>query len=81
MDRKNVKEICNFTFTSGYEKSRVNKMRYCLHQMTRETDHTQALMDFVRLVFQVVPIEKLEGKPKKEMPKTWDGNTENVEND
>jgi hypothetical protein len=28
-------------------------MRYCLHQMTRETDKTQALIDFVGLVFKV----------------------------
>ena len=64
-NKKNEKEVCNFTFISGYEKSKINKMRYCLHQMTRETDHTQALMDFIRLVFQVVPVEKLMGNPKK----------------
>ena len=63
--KKKNKDICNFTFISGYEKSRINKMRYCLHQLTMETDHTQAMMDFIRLIFQVVPIRKLMGTPDK----------------
>jgi hypothetical protein len=29
-NKKSEKEVCNFTFISGYEKSRINKMRYCL---------------------------------------------------
>ena len=45
--------ICNFTFISGRDKSNINSMRYCLHQMTQETDKTQALIDFVRLVWKV----------------------------
>ena len=45
--------ICNFTFISGKDKSNINSMRYCLHQMTQETDKTQALIDFVRLVWKV----------------------------
>ena len=65
MYKKKNKDICNFTFISGYEKSRINKMRYCLHQLTMETDHTQAMMDFIRLIFQVVPISKLKGTPDK----------------
>ena len=36
---------------SGEDKSEVNKKRYCLHQMTRETDKTQAFINFVQLVF------------------------------
>ena len=43
--------ICNFTFISGEEKSKINKMRYCLHQMAQETDYTQALIDFLRFAF------------------------------
>ena len=57
--KRNNEDICDFTFISGYEKSKINKMRYCLHQLTMETDHTQAMMDFIRLVYQVVPINKL----------------------
>jgi hypothetical protein len=45
--------ICNFTFISGRDKSNINSMRYCLHQMTQETDQTQALIDFIRLVWKV----------------------------
>ena len=45
--------ICNFTFISGKDKSQINRVRYFLHQMTRETDKTWALMDFVRLIFKV----------------------------
>jgi hypothetical protein len=63
MYKEKYEDLCNFTFTSGYEKSRINKMRYCLHQLTMETDHTQAMMDFIRLIFQVVPINQLLGKP------------------
>ena len=44
-----TEEICNFTFISGRDKSNINNIRYCLSQMTRETDKTQALMDFIRL--------------------------------
>ena len=36
---------------SGKDKSLINKKRYCLHQMTRETDKTQAFINFVQLVF------------------------------
>ena len=36
---------------SGEEKNLINKKRYCLHQMTRETDKTQALINFIQLVF------------------------------
>ena len=59
--KKKDENICNFTFMSGVEKSGINKMRYCLHQMARETDHTQAFMDFIRLVIHVEPIDKLLG--------------------
>jgi hypothetical protein len=59
---KKMESLCNFTFISGREKSRINKVRYCLHQMTRETDKTQALIDFVRLVFKVFPRKELVGK-------------------
>ena len=45
--------ICNFTFISGRDKSSINSMRYTLHQMTQETDKTQALIDFVRFVWKV----------------------------
>ena len=48
-----IEGICNITFISGSDKSKINVVRYCLHQMTRETDKTQALMDFVRLVFKL----------------------------
>lgn len=51
---------------SGYEKSKINKIRYCLHQMSQEMDHTQALIDFVLLVFEIQPIEFLVGKEKAE---------------
>ena len=64
-DKKKQKEICNFTFMSGYEKSQINKIRYSMHQMTRETDHTQALMDFVRLAFNAVPKKNLLGICRK----------------
>ena len=59
--KKKKEHLCNFTFISGEEKSKINKMRYCLHQMARETDQTQGVMDFIRLVFHVVPIDKLIG--------------------
>lgn len=61
IQERKEENLCNFTFISGEEKSKINKMRYCLHQMTRETDQTQAMMDFIRLVFHAVPIEKLVG--------------------
>ena len=35
---------------SGEDKSEINKMRYCFHQMTRETDKTQALINFIQFV-------------------------------
>ena len=41
-------------------------MRYCLYQMTRETDQTQALMDFIRLVFHVEPTDILVGNYEEE---------------
>lgn len=64
--KRRLEDLCNFTFISGEEKSKINKMRYCLHQMVRETDKTQALMDFIRLVFNVEPIEILVSKSLKE---------------
>ena len=45
-----IEGICNFTFMSGKDKSNINSMRYCLHQMTQETDKTQALIDFIRFL-------------------------------
>ena len=45
--------ICNFTFISGKDKSNINNIRYTLYQMTQETDKTQALIDFIRLVSKV----------------------------
>ena len=56
---KKTDGICNFTIISGNDKSKINRIRYCLYQMTRETDKTRALMDFVRLVFKVSPKKKL----------------------
>ena len=56
---QNAKGICNFTLISGKDKSNINNIRYCLHQMTQETDKTQALMDFIRLVFKIYPKEEL----------------------
>ena len=50
---------------SGYEKSKINKLRHCLHQIARETDHTQALMDFIRMTFQVIPRKELKGICRK----------------
>ena len=50
---KKTEGICNFTFISGKDKSSINNIRYILHQMTQETDKTQALMDFIRLVSKV----------------------------
>lgn len=32
---KNRREVCNFIFISGRDKAKLNKKRYCLHQMTR----------------------------------------------
>ena len=32
MNDKNKIEICNFTFISEEEKSKINNMRYCLHR-------------------------------------------------
>jgi hypothetical protein len=58
----NVEAICNFTLISGKEKSKFNRVRYSLHQMTRETDKTQALIDFVRFVFKVYNNKDLIGK-------------------
>ena len=59
---KKKEDISNFSFMSGYEK---NKVRYRIHQMTQEMDHTQALMDFIRLVFKVVPRKELLGSSRK----------------
>ena len=58
---RNFDHICNFTFISGKEKSKINKMRYCLHQMTRETDKTEALINFVQFAFKVYAKEDLVG--------------------
>jgi hypothetical protein len=62
---KKKEDISNFTFMSGYKKSKINKVRYRMHQMTQEMDHTQALMDFIRLVFKVVPRKELLGSSRK----------------
>ena len=49
----------NFMVISG-DKSSINKKRYCLHQMARETDKTQALINFVQLTFSAYwPKDKL----------------------
>ena len=59
---KKIEKICNFTFISNRDKSGINRIRFCLHQMVRETDKTQGLIDFLRLVFKVYPREELVGE-------------------
>ena len=40
-------EVSNFILINEKDKSLINKKRYCLHQMAREADHSQALINFV----------------------------------
>lgn len=47
-----VGEIENFIFIDGEDKSKINKKRYCFHQMGRETEETQSLINFIQLVFE-----------------------------
>ena len=38
---------------SGRDKSKINKNRYTLHQMTQETDKTEALINYIQLLFAI----------------------------